>query len=309
MSANLPQTTIDLRPEDRALLLNDLSRLTPDKKSELYFAVCNSVGLNPLTQPLTIMKDKVGKEFFYANRNCTDQLRSLKNVSIHIVAREKIDDLYVVTARATLPSGRSDESIGAGPLTGLKGEALSNAIMKIETKAKRRVTLCICGLSFMDELEAETIEGTKIIPVDISAVQNLSTNIGHHTVANYPSLAPNMDFLPPSIDPLRGSDNLDDYLGVDMKAVTDKIDLYTIPFGKYTGRGLRDLGLHACENYAAWIKSKANEDGKEIRGQVLEFIETVELFSKEYQQTEDKQYWRDNGHTADSRENQDQSHN
>jgi len=294
MSANLPQTTTDLQPEERALLLNDLSKLNPEQRASLYVKVCKSLGLNPLTQPFAYIQLN-GKLQLYAQRNCTDQLRSIKNVSVKIVSREKVDDLYIVTSSASLPNGRVDESMGAVSLAGLKDEALANQLLKCETKSKRRVTLSICGLSFMDETEVETIRDAKIVPVDISAVPS--------------QLPPNMDFLPPSIDPLRGSDNLDDYLGVDMKAVTDKIDLYTIPFGKYTGRGLRDLGLHACENYAAWIKSKANEDGKEIRGQVKEFLETVDLFSKEYQQAEDKQYWRDNGHTADSRENQDQSHN
>ena len=39
----------------------------------------------------------------------------------------------------------------------LKGEALANAMMKAETKAKRRATLSICGLALLDELEVETI--------------------------------------------------------------------------------------------------------------------------------------------------------
>ena len=39
----------------------------------------------------------------------------------------------------------------------LKGDVLCNAIMKAETKAKRRVTLSVCGLGFLDESEIETI--------------------------------------------------------------------------------------------------------------------------------------------------------
>jgi hypothetical protein len=42
-------------------------------------------------------------------------------------------------------------------LHNLKGEALANAIMKCETKAKRRVTLSICGLGLLDELDVETL--------------------------------------------------------------------------------------------------------------------------------------------------------
>ena len=39
----------------------------------------------------------------------------------------------------------------------LKGDALANALMKAETKAKRRVTLSIAGLGWLDETELDTI--------------------------------------------------------------------------------------------------------------------------------------------------------
>jgi len=42
-------------------------------------------------------------------------------------------------------------------IAGLRGEAASNAVMKAVTKAKRRVTLSICGLRFLDETEVEDI--------------------------------------------------------------------------------------------------------------------------------------------------------
>lgn len=62
-----------------------------------------------------------------------------------------------MTAQATLPQGRCDESIGAVSIAGLQGEALANAVMKAETKSKRRVTLSICGLAFLDETEVDSI--------------------------------------------------------------------------------------------------------------------------------------------------------
>ena len=43
----------------------------------------------------------------------------------------------------------------------MNGEALANAYMKAETKAKRRVTLSICGLGMLDETEVETIPDAK----------------------------------------------------------------------------------------------------------------------------------------------------
>jgi hypothetical protein len=47
-------------------------------------------------------------------------------------------------------------------LGNLKGDALANALMKSETKAKRRVTLSIAGLGWLDETELETIPVAKI---------------------------------------------------------------------------------------------------------------------------------------------------
>ena len=66
-------------------------------------------------------------------------------------------EIYIVTARAKDRTGREDESTGAVPLGNLKGDALANALMKAETKSKRRVTLSIAGLGWLDETELETI--------------------------------------------------------------------------------------------------------------------------------------------------------
>ena len=68
----------------------------------------------------------------------------------------------------SLPSGRTDESVGAVSLEGLKGDHRANALMKCETKAKRRVTLSICGLTFLDESEIESIPGAGRAAVETS---------------------------------------------------------------------------------------------------------------------------------------------
>jgi hypothetical protein len=52
----------------------------------------------------------------------------------------------------------------------LKGDALANALMKAETKAKRRVTLSIAGLGWLDETELETIP--QVRPVTAPAVES-----------------------------------------------------------------------------------------------------------------------------------------
>jgi hypothetical protein len=61
--------------------------------------------------------------------------------------------------------GRRDEDVGAVNVANLKGEALANALMKATTKAKRRATLSICGLSFLDESEIEAVKGAQRVTV------------------------------------------------------------------------------------------------------------------------------------------------
>lgn len=148
---------------EAVLIQGDLSKLTTVQRVEYYNRVCDSLGLNPLTKPFDYMKFRERGEQLYATRNCTDQLRQKHNVSVRITKREDIDGVHVVYAAAKLPNGREDESTGAVAINGLKGEALANALMKAETKAKRRVTLSICGLSMLDETEVETVPGAKTL--------------------------------------------------------------------------------------------------------------------------------------------------
>lgn len=155
---------------EAALLFGDISKLTPEQKVGFYKQLCESVGLNPLTRPFDFMKTRDGKEVPYANKNSAEQLRKIHGISITIASRDKMDSLYVVTARAAGKDGRTDESTAAIDLQGLKGESLANALMKCETKAKRRVTLSYVGLGMLDESEVETIQGAQKVGFDPNAV-------------------------------------------------------------------------------------------------------------------------------------------
>lgn len=150
---------------EKLVLQGDLAKLSPAEKVQYYVGICDALGLDPRTQPFAYLKLQ-GREILYATRSATDQLRRLHQVSIQIVHRERLDgDIYAVVARATTPDGRTDEAIGVVNVRGLSGEALANAYMKAETKAKRRVTLSICGLGMMDETEAQDIPGAEQVPV------------------------------------------------------------------------------------------------------------------------------------------------
>lgn len=146
---------------EQVIVMGDLARLTPDQRNIYYKSVCDSIGVNPLTRPFEYITLN-GKLTLYARKDCTDQLRKINGVSIRIIERAVMDDLMVVTAEATDKTGRIDSSIGAVSIASLRGEAKANALMKAETKARRRVTLSLCGLGLLDESEIESIPNARI---------------------------------------------------------------------------------------------------------------------------------------------------
>lgn len=130
----------------------DIGKLTPAQKVQYYKQVCDKLGLDPMSQPFRILKLH-GREILYCHRGGVQQLNKMNRVSHEIKARETVNGCYVVMAQASTPDGRKTESIGAVPIHNLKGENLCNAMMKAETKAKRRATLDLLGLGMPDETE------------------------------------------------------------------------------------------------------------------------------------------------------------
>jgi len=142
-----------------------ISGLNSEQKVTYYRIFCENVGLNPAMTPFNFIKLN-GRETLYCGRSGVQQLCQKYGVSHRIISREIVKDIvYAVSCRAEL-KGRQTESIGAVPLTDAKGnmmtgDALSNAMMKAETKAKRRSTLDLLGLGMLDESEIDSIPGTK----------------------------------------------------------------------------------------------------------------------------------------------------
>lgn len=149
---------------ERVVAMGDLEGLKPMERARYYTSICEGLGLNPLTQPFMYVKLN-NKLQLYARKDASDQLRKIHDISITITKRERIEDVYIVTAQAKTPDGRTDESIGAVSIIGLKGENLANALMKAETKSKRRVTLSICGLGWLDETEVADVRSAKPVVV------------------------------------------------------------------------------------------------------------------------------------------------
>ncbi len=164
--AKVQEKSHELSLIEQVVMQGDLSKLTPEQRVVYYNKVCESCGLNPFTSPFAYINLN-GKLTLYAKKDCTEQLRHIRGISIVSLESQLMDDLYIVKAYAETKDGRKDASTGAVTLGNLKGDSKANAIMKAETKAKRRVTLSISGMGWVDESEIDSIPNAKCVDIDI----------------------------------------------------------------------------------------------------------------------------------------------
>jgi hypothetical protein len=139
----------------------ELEQLSPKERGRLYGRTCASLGLNPFTRPFEYIKLN-NKLTLYARKDCTDQLRAIHGISVTDLKEREREGIFLVVAYVTDARGRTDVATGAVSIAGLKGEPMANALMKTETKAKRRATLSICGLGFLSGAELGDIPREKI---------------------------------------------------------------------------------------------------------------------------------------------------
>lgn len=154
---------------EAVIAAGDLNNLSASQRLDLYQRTCETLGLNPLTRPLEYLKLQ-GRTIMYVRKEACDQLRRIHSITIQIVERVIDNDVLTVVARASTPEGRCDEEIGSVSVAGLRGEALANAQMKALTKAKRRATLSICGLGYLDETESDAV-ATVAVPAQAVPVR------------------------------------------------------------------------------------------------------------------------------------------
>jgi hypothetical protein len=152
---------------EQVVMQGDLGKLTSEQRVMYMRKVCESAGLNPFTKPFEYIYLN-GKLTLYAKKDATEQLRKVNGISIEKLEEKIIDGLYIVKATARTKDGRTDESTGVVNIENLRGDAKANAIMKAETKAKRRVTLSISGMGWVDESEVDSIAGARPVQMDHS---------------------------------------------------------------------------------------------------------------------------------------------
>ena len=154
---------------EAAIIQGDLSKLTADQRVEYYRRVCDSLGLNYWTQPFgyIVLNQKLT---LYAKKDAADQLRRKHNISIGKPDIRFEDDWIIVTVTAHDGEGREDSDVGVVSRKDMRGD-FGNALMKAVTKAKRRVTLSIVGLGWLDETEVETIPDARVVEPDAPKAQ------------------------------------------------------------------------------------------------------------------------------------------
>lgn len=149
----------DISNIEEVLIKGDLAQLTPEQRVNYYQKVCQSLGLNPLTRPFDYITLN-GRLTLYAKKDAADQLRRIYNISIDPPQIQIDNEWIIVTISGRTPDGRTDAEIGVVNKKDMQGN-YGNALMKAVTKAKRRLTLSICGLGWLDETEIETIPDAK----------------------------------------------------------------------------------------------------------------------------------------------------
>jgi hypothetical protein len=166
--ANAParQSTALTLAELKSMVMDgDFSKLSKAQRDQYIELFCAERGLDWKSGPFKWLMLN-GKLVPYATRDCADQLRRINGVSIAITAETYDRGLLTVHVRATDKTGRTDEDYGTVPWSEkMAPEFAANMKLKAVTKAKRRVTLSISGLGWLDETEVEDIPAeAKTIP-------------------------------------------------------------------------------------------------------------------------------------------------
>jgi len=248
--------TLNLAAIESALIKGDLSKLSDTERVSYYNAVCESLGLNPLTRPFEYIILN-GKLMLYTRKDATEQLRKIHKVSITEMTTKEVGGVFCVTVKAQDGEGRLDMATGAMALSHLKGEAMANALMKAETKAKRRVTLSICGLNFMDESEFEREDDRKFPAIpEIPTTKKIE-----------------------EINPLPFNDEMPDFeqeAAQEVAGEETQVETWTEPSGVYFQYNLETYTHKSPEHKEMFFKKLAQKKGVEVSLNIWEVPELIE---------------------------------
>jgi hypothetical protein len=147
----------------------DLSKLTPEQLVQVYIARCDALGLDARAQPFEVISFR-GQTKLYPKKEAAEQLRKLNGISTTITEETVTPEgILRVRIRGVDREGREDEEVAALFIKGLQGEDLANAYMKVITKAKRRITLSMCGLGSIADVDEDDPRILRRQAVDVDA--------------------------------------------------------------------------------------------------------------------------------------------
>lgn len=200
---NLPKSEVAILDPaiiESIVINGDLSKLQPQQKVAYYNYRCQQAGLDPSAKPFDLLRLN-NKEVLYANAGATQQLCGIHKLSTQITHRERVDDIYIVSCRVTGADGRVSENQGAVSVSGLRGDALANALLKCTTKAIRRSVLAHIGLGMLDETEVETIPNAHRVDLSQSAdtiaqaqaPKTIAQELDEPAVTDWPLMVPGAD--------------------------------------------------------------------------------------------------------------------
>ncbi len=148
----------------------DTRALSNDDRRALLASLNRQLGLNPLSGGVTFLLTN-GRETLYVTKQGTDQIarrekltrETLKGPCVETMEGVKV---VICQVRVKHPDGRAETCTATLPFS---AGGIVNDLMKVETKAKRRATLSLCGLGMLAEDEIETIPGARTVPADVLA--------------------------------------------------------------------------------------------------------------------------------------------
>lgn len=152
-----------------ALVGASINQLGTEQKAKLAWDFSTALGLDPTLNPISFISFRDKKEIPYLTRGATDSLRKIWGISLSVHSLEWSQSVYTVLCEARyydtdVKRERVDFGTGVVNCHGLSGNAVANAMMRAETKSKRRATISILGLAgLIDEIELDTIDGYKKI--------------------------------------------------------------------------------------------------------------------------------------------------
>jgi len=131
------------------------------EKGKLLSFICDEYGLNPTFVPFNFIMFQ-GKERLYLTKVGCDAIANNKQLTRTITTRHYDADTNIYTVSAIVSDGVRKEEASASVFCAgfdnkkqayvrMTGEALANAYLKTESKAKRRATLAFIGFAFEED--------------------------------------------------------------------------------------------------------------------------------------------------------------